>query len=115
MYIFHFIYFVIVVITCVTSYLNSDPSIGLICSGFFAPLIAWFSGSGLRGSLYGTSGQKIFGIILGIIGFILSSIWIYFTGWWIAIYDLYIDGNTWVLIGFLIGIIFTSKKDAVFD
>jgi hypothetical protein len=116
-YYFHLAYWTIVITSCVMYFLNSDLffSTWSLLSGFFAPLITWACGSGIKGSLYGSTGQKITGIILGVIGLIVCMIWIYNTGWLVIFSGYQINGITWLLIGFLIGFIFTAKKDAVID
>ena len=78
-------------------------------SGLIAPLLAWAGGSGLRGSFYGNNKQKIFGIIFGIILLVISTYWINKTGYWVFFFDFGLSGNLWVLVGFFIGLIFTTK------
>ena len=114
-YYFHLGYFVIVVTSCVMYFLNTDFSfsVWLLLSGFFAPLISWACGAGIKGSLYGTNRQKMAGIILGVIGFIVCMIWIYNTEWLVIILGYQISGMTWLFIGFLIGFIFTAKEDGI--
>ena len=103
-----YIYILLVLITGISAFFNS--SFGIALSGIIAPIIAWAGGSGLRGSLYGEIKQKIFGIIFGIVFLSISTFWINKTGYWVYFFDVGLSGNLWVLIGFLVGLIFTTKN-----
>ena len=104
-------YFLLVVVTSFSSI--GDVSLGVTASGFICPLLALFAGSGLRGSLYGDKGQKIGGIVMACIFFAVSSYWISSTGFYVSIFNVSIGGGLWVIIGLLIGFIFTEKKYAI--
>ena len=63
---FHTVYLVLVVFTGIASF--GDTSVSVSISGILAPIIAWFGGSGLRGSFnVGDKKQKITGFIAGLV------------------------------------------------
>jgi len=103
------IYIVIAIIAGISSIGGTSISVGI--SGIMAPIIAWFGGSGLRGSFnVGDNKQKITGIIAGIVFLAISLFWINYTGYWIKIFKIEMSGTIWIAIGFLIGLIFSTKK-----
>lgn len=104
-------YFILVAVTGFSSIGNVSWDVA--ASGFICPLLALFAGSGLRGSLYGDKGQKTFGLVMACIFFAVSSYWISSTGFYVSLYNVTIGGGLWVIIGLLIGFIFTTKKYAV--
>lgn len=108
-----FIYIILVLITSYTS--MSNTSLGVAVSGLVCPLLALFAGSGIRGSLYGDNKQKLAGIIFGILISSLSLFWISSSGFYVIIYDVTIKGELWVILGLLIGFVFTLKKDAILE
>ena len=106
---FHMIYLVAVIFTGIASF--GDTSISASISGIIAPIIAWFGGSGLRGSFnVGDKKQKITGFLAGLVFLTIGLFWINYTGYWIKMGDIQISGLLWAIIGFLIGLIFSTKK-----
>ena len=106
---FHMIYLVAVIFTGIASF--GDTSISASISGIIAPIIAWFGGSGLRGSFnVGSKKEKITGLIAGLVFLAVSLFWIDYTGYWITIWDVSFSGPVWVSIGFLVGLLFSTKK-----
>ena len=104
------IYIVFTFVIGISTFFNNTP-ISTSLSGILAPLIAWFGGSGLRGSFnLGDLSQKITGTILGVIALIVSYLWINYTGYWIRIYDFEFTGVQWAVIGFTIGLLFSTKE-----
>ena len=88
-----------------------DTTISTSISGIIAPLIAWFGGSGLRGSFnVGSKKEKITGSIAGLVFLTISLFWINYTGYWISIGSIEFSGPLWSFIGFLVGLIFSTKK-----
>ena len=111
-----FVILIYLILVAITSYSSLETAtIGVTISGFLSPLIALFGGSGLRGSLYGTKSQKRTGIVVGVIFLAASSLWISKTGFYVTIFDVVIGGGLWVLIGFVVGFIFTTKKHAAVE
>ena len=110
-----YVYMIIALVAGVTALFNTELYIAL--SGIIAPFIAWWGGSGMRGSFYGDNKQKIVGIISGIIFLAISLYWINYTNYWVYLFDVGIPGTLWIIIGFLIGLIFTTKKHSlnIFD
>jgi hypothetical protein len=106
----HNTFFLLIIFTCIGAW--SETKLSVILSGLFAPFLAWYSGSGSRGTIHGPSDQKIIGTILGITTILVSLIWVSYTGWWVSIFGIYIPGHIWVTIGFFIGFIFTTKEDS---
>ena len=108
----HGVYIIITIVVGIAAFGN--VSIGVIASGILAPIIAWFGGSGLRGSFnVGDNSQKITGFILGAIALTISYFWINYTGYWIQVFEIEITGVVWILIGFLIGLVFSTKKHSL--
>ena len=106
---FHMVYLVLVVFTGIASF--GDTSVSVSISGILAPIISWFGGSGLRGSFnVGDNKQKITGFIAGIVFLAISLFWINYTGYWVKMGDIQISGPLWAVLGFLIGLIFSTKK-----
>jgi len=105
-----------VILVIITGYSSLDSTtLGVSISGFIAPLIALFGGSGVRGSLYGTISQKIAGLTMGAIFLVGSLYWISLTGFYVNMFNVIITGKLWVLTGFVVGVLFTSKKYAEID
>ena len=68
-------------------------------------------GSGLRGSFnVGDKKQKITGFIAGVIFVSISLFWTNYTNYFVRITDLEISGPIWCFIGFLVGLLFSTKK-----
>ena len=108
----HGVYIIITIAAGVIAF--GDTSIGVIASGIFSPLIAWFGGSGLRGSFnLGDNSQKITGLILGGIALLIGYLWISYTGYWIQVFGVEMSGVVWIIIGFLVGLIFSTKKHSL--
>ena len=108
----HGFYIIITIVAGIAAFGNA--SIGVIASGILAPLIAWFGGSGLRGSFnVGDNSQKITGFILGAIALAISYFWINYTGYWIQVFGIEMTGVVWIVIGFLVGLIFSTKKHSL--
>ena len=105
----HMTYVVIAIILAITSFGNI--SISAFISGILAPIIAWFGGSGLRGSFnVGDKKQKITGFIAGVIFVAISLFWTNYTNYFVRITDLEMSGPIWCFIGFLVGLLFSTKK-----
>ena len=67
---FHMAYALLAIFAGVA--LFGDTAISTSVSGIIAPLIAWFGGSGLRGSFnVGDKKQKLIGLIAGLVFFII--------------------------------------------
>jgi len=79
---------------------------------FGASMLAWFGGSGLRGSLIaGNKSQKISGMVFAAI-FFYGAHWLATSpGFVVGLFGNQIGGGLWWLIGAAIGFIATSKKD----
>ena len=104
-------YFIVVATTGFSSIGNVSWTV--TASGFICPLLALFAGSGLRGSLYGDKRQKIAGLVMACISFAVSSYWISSTGFYVSLFNVTIGGGLWVIIGLLVGFVFTTNKYAV--
>ena len=96
----HMAYVVIAIILAITSFGNISVSASI--SGILAPIIAWFGGSGLRGSFnVGDKKQKITGFMAGVIFLVISLFWTNYTNYFVRITDLEISGPIWCFLGFL--------------
>lgn len=74
--------------------------------------IAWVGGSGARGSLYGTTGQKVAGAILGSTAIIAGVFVAYWGEAMVVLVDIGIPAPFWALIGAVIGFVFVGRRDA---
>jgi len=112
--IFHSIYILLTLLNGIYSF--SEETIGVALSGLVVPVMCWFAGSGLKGSLYGTPGQKVAGFLCAMIFMAGGILWWYFTQFvWSGCGVEEVSGITWILIGFAGGFIFTTKHDAVLN
>lgn len=78
-------------------------------------MIAWFGGSGTRGSLYAAVPQKVVGILLGFVFLAIAVWWVEAVGFRVIVnigegFTVY--GWLWVAVAYGVGLIFTSKKFA---
>ena len=88
----------------------SDTSINTSLSGIFAPILAWFSGTGLRASFNGDNKtQKQGSIFMTIIILALSYMWINASGYWYIANEIEISGKNLLVISFFIGFLSTAK------
>ena len=106
---FHFIYIVMAVVIAILSF--GDISTSASISGVIAPIIAWFGGSGLRGSFnVGDKKQKMAGLLAGIVFLVISLFWINYTNYFIKVSNTEVSGPVWSFLGFLVGFAFSTKK-----
>ncbi len=77
-----------------------------------ASMLAWWAGSGLRGSLIaGNATQKIAGIVMTVI-FLGGAHWLATSsGFRVILWGNSIGGGLWYLIGALVGFFATNKAD----
>ena len=88
-----------------------DTSTNTSLSGIFAPILAWFSGTGLRASFNDDSkSQRQGSIFMTIIILGLSYLWINASGYWYIANGIEISGKNLLVISFFIGFFCTSKK-----
>ena len=88
-----------------------DTSTNTSLSGIFAPLLAWFSGTGLRASFNSDNkSQRQGSIFMTIILLALSYLWINASGYWYIANGIEISGKNLLVISFFIGFFCTSKK-----
>jgi len=102
------LYLLVAIITGVISF--SEGSMILALSGILGPVLGWWGGSGLKGSFYGSVGQKIGGLIAASIFLFLGIYFVSETGYWIKMWDIKINGTMWIVIGFMIGLITTPSQ-----
>ena len=110
----HLFFFILVLITGFSSKdIIGNTESSIIFALFIAPLISWWGGSRMRGSFnIGNKAQKIAGFILGLVFLMIGVFWMWYVKSYVLIYGYYLNGEVWVIIGFLIGLIFTSKVDS---
>ncbi len=96
------------IVVIITAYNTAGLSPGLSALG--TSFLSFFSGAGLRGSLYGTRGQKFAGGSAAII-FMAIAHWIG-AGVWVHIYGIDLAGSEWGWIGFFICLLFMPKRMA---
>ena len=76
-----------------------------------ASFIAWVGGTGARGMLYGDTGQKIVGLLIGIVSIYLASLLANWGQAMVVLFDIGFPAPLWVLIGAAIGFVFTGRRD----
>lgn len=105
-------YLLISIIASIHAFINVGWMVG---SGiFFASTLGWWAGSGLKGSLLvGDKSQKIGGLISATILLILAHFTASYTAFSVGLGSVEIGGGAWYIIGFVIGFLATTKKDAV--
>ena len=87
-----------------------DTSTNTSLSGIFAPLLAWFSGTGLRASFNSDNkSQRQGSIFMTIILLALSYLWINASGYWYIANEIEISGKNLLVISFFIGFLSTTK------
>jgi hypothetical protein len=80
---------------------------------FIAAPLAFFAATGMRGSLYGTLPQKLFGLIAGSLLTALAVIIVIWAGVEIPFWTSRLQGSTWILIGSAISFLSATKEDAL--
>jgi hypothetical protein len=82
-------------------------------AGLIGPTLCWWAGSGIRGSfMVGTSGQKIGGLVAGAIFASVGLSLLYYSGYWVRLFSVELDGIAWGLLGLAIGFVFTPRSAA---
>jgi hypothetical protein len=105
------VYIFISLICGIDAWRNAGWFVGV--SALLAPMLAWWAGSGFRGSLLvGDKTQKIAGLLMAII-FLGVAHWLANeSGFIVGLFGISFGGGVWYLIGAVIGFIATNKKDA---
>jgi hypothetical protein len=109
-YLFHISYFA-VTIGCAVVFM-SVTQFGSGASLAAGSFIAWVGGCGARGSLYGTTGQKIIGALLGSVAIIGGLFLAYWGESMVVLLDIGFPAPLWALIGAVIGFVFVGRRDA---
>ena len=86
-------------------------SLSVVISAIIAPIMAWWGGAGLRGSLFFKPKDKTFGMYMGGVHLLIAVLWIHITQFKVILFGTTLSGTLWVTFGFIIGFIFTQKKD----
>ena len=107
-----YIQFIFIGLVIYGSVLNfGNISINASMSGFIAPLLAWFAGTGLRASFNSeNNNQKKGSIFMAVILLASSYLWINSTGYWYVAYAIEISGKNLLIISFFIGFFCTTKN-----
>ena len=88
-----------------------DISTNASLSGVLAPVLAWFSGTGLRASLNSEDDSfKKSSVFMTIILLFLSYFWINSSGYWFDVNDVEISGKNLLVISFFIGFLSTTRE-----
>ena len=87
-----------------------DVSVDTSISGAVAPILAWFTGTGLRASFNSENkNQKRGGVLMSVILLTVSYLWINSTGYWYVASEIEISGENLLVISFFIGFLSTAK------
>ena len=103
-----FIYIGLIIYGSVLTF--SDTSVNTSISGIFAPILAWFAGTGLRASFNSDNKQTKGGIFMAVILLATSYVWINSTGYWFDAHAIEISGKNLLIISFFIGFLSTTKS-----
>jgi hypothetical protein len=99
-------YLLISVIVIITAFNAAGLSAG--GSAFGTSILSFFAGSGLKGSFYGTRGQKLAGACAALVLMGISH-WLG-AGFSVHILGIDLTGTQWGWIGFFICLLFTTKR-----
>tara|TARA_B100000767_G_scaffold275603_1_gene313654 strand:+ start:165 stop:530 length:366 start_codon:yes stop_codon:yes gene_type:complete len=87
-----------------------DTSSNSSASGIIAPILAWFSGTGLRASFNSENNiQKKGSIFMALILLVVSYLWINSTDYWYVANEIEISGKNLLIISFFVGFLSTTK------
>jgi hypothetical protein len=106
---FHLSYFTITIVVAVI--VMSVGQFGSGASLLAGSFLAWFGGSVARGLLYGTSGQKIIGMIMGIIADYFALLLANWGQATVTLFNIGFSAPLWVLVGAAIGFVFAGRRD----
>ena len=103
-----YLYWLFSIVIVITAFNAAGLSPGLSASG--TSILSFFAGGGLKGSLYGTLGQKLAG---GSIALVLMGVahWLG-AGFSVHIFGIDLTGTEWGWIGFIICLLLTPKRMA---
>ena len=88
-----------------------DASSNTSASGIVAPILAWFSGTGLRASFNSeNNNQKKGSIFMAVILLAISYLWINTTSYWFVANEIEISGKNLLVISFFVGFLSTTNK-----
>ena len=83
---------------------------GTSISGIVAPILAWWAGTGLKGSFHvGTPAQKKAGVFMAILFSAISFYWINSTGYSIS-GDISLTGTQLLIVAFVLGFFGTTRE-----
>ena len=103
---FIYLYWLASLVVIISSFSNAGLGPGL--SALATSALSFFAGGGLRGSLYGTKGQKIAGSLTALV--CMSIAYYIGAGFSVRLYDHLLTGTQWGWIGFFICLIFTPRS-----
>jgi len=103
-----YLYWLFSIIVVVTAFNAAGLSAGL--SAFGTSILSFFAGGGLKGSLYGTRGQKVVGAMAALV-FMSIAHWLG-AGFSVHIFGIDLTGTEWGWIGFVICLLLTPKRMA---
>jgi hypothetical protein len=90
---------------------------GVITSSIFSLLgvsfLSYWAGAGLKGSLYGTNGQRLAGIVGASVFMSLAYLSSKYYPFAVVIFDIYIGGGIWSMIVFSLMFLAVSRKDTI--
>ena len=107
-----YVYFILSLIISIVSIYN-----GLLWTGVFGVVgstLCVLAGGGAKGSLeVGSVGQRIAGMAAGVAMALVGMAMLQYSGFWIRLGSLRLDGWEWGAIGLVTGFMFTTKKLAI--
>ena len=93
-----------------------DISTNASLSGIFAPILTWFSGTGLRASLNSENENlKKNSVFMTLILLSISYFWINSSGYWFDMSNVEISGKNLLVISFFIGFFSTLKTISIIE
>ena len=103
----NFIYLILTIIAAIGAF---GSGTWLAISGILGPFMCWWAGSGTRGMFF--HHRYLAGLIVGALTFALGVFLIDNSGYQIKIGTIWLMGYEWCIVGFLVGFVATSRKDA---
>ena len=101
-----FVYLIVSVFVIIGAFSNAGASPGLCALG--GSFLAFVSGAGLKGSFYGTKGQKIAGIVLALVAISIAH-WLGY-GFSVGLFGRWLAGYEWVWLGFILCLACTPRS-----
>jgi hypothetical protein len=111
---FLYIYALLVLVTGVSAWSNSGWFVGMV--GLLGPMLACWAGIGVRASLFvGDKRGILLAVVLGGAMYWIADWLVTAYGYSVTLYSVTVGGGLWILVGFVVSFIATSKTDTTLE